>query len=500
MIFIGSIIAGVVALIYWRVLSLPFITDDWWYVWKFANTNTLDLLRYYFDPSDKYVYRPLGETGMAVTYLLFGFNPVIMHLITLTIHVVCSCLVFLIFEYLLESKLVVFLSAIVYASAIAVHFDIFTWSWATYYDVGAILFLLWSILLYLKGKLWLGSLAYLFGCLFKPLGVLLPVLFVFHLLTLSGKKWSEIISFHSIIGWLSFIIIGGVILGMKFLVSTSVGFGEEGAYSISLWGNHLISNAVRYLTWMFQAVFPFYIPQLQIYKIIAFLCLLIFLSGIYAALTAIKNDQAFLKLVFLSIWLIVGLLPAYFLPNHTYRYYATFSLPAFVALLFYAIQYLLNIMKVSQRAGWAVFALLGCIAVGGSFIQSIRIFDDKLSQNNFADGTNMLIRRAHTYKLVTESLQKDFPTLPSGLVIVLVNADIGSFGYDNSALQYLFDSNEFELLPPSAISFENGNWYYLTPDSEPQYLDPSLAAVYKLTEDDIVRLDLADLLQPASTP
>jgi len=499
MIYIGGLI-GVVALIYWRVLFLPFIADDWWYVWKFANTDTLDLLRYYFDPSDKYVYRPLGETGMAVTYLLFGFNPAPMHWITLSVHVVCSYLVFLILENLLESKSVAYLSAIVYASAIAIHFDIYAWAWATYYDIGAIFFLLLSILLYLKGRLWPSSLAYLIACLFKPLGVLLPVLFIFHLLTLSGKKWSEIFSFRSLIKWIPFVIIGGVILGMKFLVSTSVGFGEEGAYAISIWGKHLISNAVRYLTWIFQAVFPFYVPQLEIYKIIAFLCVLIFLSGVFTTLTAMKKDQAFLKLVFLSIWLVVGILPAYFLPNHTYRYYATFSLPAFAALFFYSIQYLFRAIKISQRVELVVFVLLGCVAVGGSYIQGVRVFNDISSQNIFADGTNLLIRRAATHKLVTEKLHKDFPVLPPGLVIVLGNADIGSFGYDNSALQYLFGSDAFELLPPSAIRFENGNWYYLTPESAPQYLDPSLAAVYELRDETIIQRELFDLLEPTTSP
>lgn len=499
-IFIWVFIFGVVALIYWRVLSLPFIADDWWYVRKFQTSDTLALLRYFFDPSDKYVYRPLGETGMAVTYLLFGFNPAPMHWITLSVHAVCSYLVFLILEHLLESKSVACLSAIVYASAIAVHFDIYAWAWATYYDIGAIFFLLLSILLYLKEKQYLSSLAYLVGCLFKPLAVLLPVLFVFHFLTLSGKKWSEIFSFRSLIIWIPFVIIGGVILGMKFLVSTSIGFGEEGAYAISIWGEHLITNAVRYLTWMFQAVFPFYVPQLGIYKIIVFLCVLIFLSGVFAMLMAIKRDKAFLNLVFLLIWLIVGLIPAYLLPNHTYRYYAAFSLPAFAALFFYAIRYLFSVMKVSQRVGLAVFVLLGCIAVGGSFIQSIRIFNDTVSQNSFADGTNLLIRRAATHGLVTERLRKDFPILPPGLVIVLVNADIGSFGYDNSALQYLFDSDAFELLPPSAVIFKNGSWYFLTPDSAPQYLDPSLAAVYELSDDTIIRRELVNLLEPTTLP
>jgi hypothetical protein len=322
---------------------------------------------------------------------------------------------------------------------------------------------------------------------------LLPVLFVFHSLTLSEKKWTDIFSIRFVSRWIPFAIVGGFALGLKFIVSSSIGFGEEGAYAIDLWGRHLITNGVRYLKWMFQAVFPFYESNLQTHGIIVFLSILTFLAGVIIALIAIRRDKTFLKMMFLLVWLVVGLLPAYFLPNHTYMYYATFSLPAFAALFFYAIQQLLIYFKASQRVGWTVFVLFGCLAVGGSFIQSSRIFSEELNQATFADGTNMLFRRAATQTLLSERLQKDFPTLPSGLVIVLVNADLGSFGQDNSALQYLFDGDAFELLPPSAVSYENGNWFFTTPDSAPRYLDPSLVVVYELTEDDILRLELDDL-------
>ena len=492
--------AGITGLVYWRVLSLPFITDDWWYVRMFQTNEIFDLIRYYFNPTDKYVYRPLGEVSMGLSYLFFGFDPSPMHWFGLFTHIVNCLLIFLILENVLENRIVACLSAIVYASGVAVHLEIFAWAWATYYDIGAIFFLLFSIWFYLKDRWLLSLLTYLLGCLFKPLAVLLPILLVFHSVFLSDKQWREIFSIRFLIRWIPFALVGGLAIGLKFIVSDSKGIGDEGAYAIEFWGKHLISNGFKYLTWMFQALIPFYKPHLPFYRIIAILALLIFLAGTLITLISIRRDKAFFKTMFLLIWSVVGLLPAVFLPNHTYRYYATFSLPAFLALFFYAIHYLLLYMKVSLRGELAVFFLFGCLAVGGSFIQSGRIFTEEINQNTFSDGTNLLFRRSATQVLVSEKLKKDFPTLPSGLVIVLVNADLGSFGFDNSALQYLFNDNSFEVLPPSAISYENGDWFFTTPDSAPQYLDPSLVVVYELIENDIVRRDLDDLVQPENVP
>jgi hypothetical protein len=150
-------------------------------------------------------------------------------------------------------------------------------------------------------------------------------------------------------------------------------------------------------------------------------------------------------------------------------------------------------LKINQKFISAVFLITGLLAVVGSYYQSVRIFDEKLHQNIFADGSDMLIRRAATQILVTEKLQKDFPSLPPGFVIVLVNIDLGSFGYNNSALQYLYDSDEFEVLPPSAIYYDNGDWFFNSIDSDTQYLDPDLVVVYELMGNNIVRRDLFDL-------
>ena len=498
---LAVLMIGISFLIYWRVFSLPFVSDDWWYVRLFQVSGTSESLRYFFDPIGKMVYRPLAEACMLLMYKFFGFNPDPMRILGIFVHVVNSCLVVLIVDHVTESKLIGYVSGIVFASAVAIHLDLFAWAWAAYYDIGGSLFFFLAIWLYLRDRPWLSAVSYFSGCLFKEAVVLLPILLVLHSMLLGRGEDLEWRPFHWLRKWILFVIFGGVVLGFKLISGGNpTALGEDHPYAIVFWGEHLVTNGGRYLTWLFQAIFPFFSPSEMVHKIVAYLVFIIFLVGTFTALLAVKQKDVFRRIIFLIVWLVIGILPVYLLPNHSYRYYAVYSLPAFAALLFYSLQYLLIILKADLRVSIAVFTILGCFAVIGSFIQSTRIFNEKLHQSTFSDGSSMLIRRAATVSLVMPRLEKDFPSIPPGFVIVLVNADLGAFGFDNRAIQYLYNFDAFEVLPPSAISYENGDWFFTTPESAPQYLDPSLVVVYELIENDIVRRDLDDLVQPENVP
>lgn len=498
--FLALLISGIVALIYWHVISLPFISDDWWFLRQIQVSGTVDYLLYLFDPIDKTVYTPFGEALMILMYEFFGFDPVSMRLPSFLIHVVNSCLVALIMGHVLENKWVGYLSGIVYASAIAVHLDIFTWSWSTYGDIGATFFFLLSIWVYLKERTWLSACLYLAGCLFKPTIIFLPGLLFLHSLILSGEKKIDLHPVRLFTKWFPFIIFGGTLVALKLVGGIPTDLGEDAPYFVDFWGKHLITNGRRYLNWMFQAIFPLASSHSAAYKIIAGISGLTFLSGVFIALLAAKRDRAFFRMLFLFAWLVVGLLAVYFLPNHTYRYYSIYALPAFIALFLYGVHYLFTSRQADKRIVFSIFMCLGLFAVVGSVYQSSRIFNEKLDQSTFADGSGMLVRRAATVSLVTERIQRDFPTLPPGFVIVLVNADLGSFGGHFSAFQYLYESDAFEVIPPSAVHFEHGEWYFNSPDSDIRYLDPSLTVVYELKDNDIVHLELTDLIVYSSEP
>ncbi len=500
--FLVILMSGIVASIYWRVFSLPFVSDDWWYLEQVRVLGVNEALRLAFDPADpsnNIVYTPLSEAFMVLMYKIYGADPAPMRLPNFLIYILNSCLVVFILGHVLENKWIGLLSGIVYASAIAVHLDVFSWAWAAYGDIGATFFFFLSIWLYLRKRMWMSAFAYLLGCFFKPTIIFLPALLLLHSLVLPEGKL-DLHPLRLFNKWLPFLMFGGAVVGLKLAGSLPTTFDEDAPYFIDFWGKHLIKNGQLYLTWMLQTIFPLDAPKSTIFKTIAVVSTLTFFAGLFAMLLAVKKDQAFRRVLFLSAWLVVGLMTVYFLPNHAYRYYSIYSLPAFVGLFFYTVHYFLVTLKVNQSVALVLFSFLGFFALSGSLYQSAQIFDEGLNQNTFADGTNMLIRRATTEMFVTDRLMEDFPSLPPGLVIVLVNGDIYSFGAGNTALQNLFGGDVFELVPLSAIHYQNENWYFETPSSAPRYLDPSLVVIYELNEDSIIRLDLVDLIDRPIEP
>lgn len=500
--FLAILMAGIVALIYGRVFYLPFVSDDWWYFEQVRASGVNEALRLAFDPADPsnhIVYTPLSEAFMVLMYKLYGSDPTFMRLPNFLIYTVNSCLIVFILGHVLNNKWIGLLSGIVYVSAIATHLDVFAWAWAAYGDIGATFFFFLSIWLYLRKRMHVSAFVYLLGCLFKPTVIFLPALLLFHSFLFPEGKM-DLHPLRLFNKWLPFLLFGGMVVGLKLAGDIPTTFDEDAPYFLDFWGKHLIKNGELYLTWMFQALFPVDAPKNTIFKIVAVVSALTFLAGLFVMFLSVNKDQAFKRVLFLSAWLVVGLMTVYFLPNHAYRYYSIYSVPAFVALFFYTIHYFLLTIKINQNIILVLLLFFGFFAFTGSFYQSKQIFNEGLKQSTFADGTNMLIRRAATETLVSDRLQEDFSSLPSGLVIVLVNADIYSFGPNNFALKQIFGDVAFELVPPSAIHYENENWYFETPDSDPQYLDPALVVIYELKENSIVRLDLDNILDYTIAP
>lgn len=499
---IAASLMGIVGLIYWQALPLPFISDDWWFVHDFQASNAVELLKLYFNLVGKIVYRPLAEGSMLLMYNLFGFESTPIRILGLLIHLLNSYLVVVIIGLILENKILGYVTGLVYASAIAIHLDLLTWAWISYYDLGASFFFFLSIWFYLRERTYSSAILFFVGCLFKESIIFLPALLFFYSFFQLEERNIKALFINVLKKLFPFIIFGAIVLGFKIWGSSSPSIlGEDHPYFIDLIGRHLIDNPRSYIVWMFQALFPFFTPKFEIYKTILIVMLIFCLVSGQLLLWHKKKAREFRWISFLFIWSAIGFLPVYLLPNHTYRYYSTYSLPAFVALFFYLLDLFLTALKVRREVMIAVFAALAFIAVSGSVYQSSKIYSEGLHQSTFADGTNMLIRRAATVDLVMPQLKKDFPSIPPGFVVVLVNTDLGAFGAEYKGLRFLYNTDDIEVIPPSALSYENGDWFYSTPDSDPRYLDPSLVVVYELTEDEeIIRLDLDELLKSTYEP
>jgi len=359
-------------------------------------------------------------------YKIFGPNPIPFHVTALIVHVINSCLVALILNMIIRDRLISYLSALVYATAIALHLDPLAWA-VGIYDVGGAFFFFMGIWLFIKNKPAVSAAVYFFGCLFKDSVIVLPIiLFSYPLLMDPITRLKEIILNR----WkytIPFLLAIGVIVTIKLSGKSPFDFQATHPYVINLVGIHVIKNALIYPAWMFQSFFPFLSVKQHTFQLITFVVALVLLYGISIAFRRREKDFQPRRILFLFVWLLVGLLPVLFLPNHIYRYYATYSLPAFIGSFLLLFKSILLSFDVKGKVITACLISISFFAVIGSISQGNQIYREGLNQSTLSDGTNILIRRAAFVDIVRKGLKQYLPSAPDNSFIVIGNADLWSF-------------------------------------------------------------------------
>ena len=178
------------------------------------------------------------------------------------------------------------------------------------------------------------------GSLFKEAVIVLPaILFSYPWIWQPRSEWKRILIFYRL-------RILPFLLALFFIGIAKAGGGsplqypDSHPYALSIKG--FVQNWDKYILWMSQSTFPFLTSQ-QTAKIV-FSSALIFLMGRFIV-SGDKDQKPVRRIAFLLVWGSVGLLPVLFLPNHTFRYYATYSLAPFVAILWSSLRELIRISR-----------------------------------------------------------------------------------------------------------------------------------------------------------
>ena len=192
--FLAGSILSIIFAVYWQSVSLPFIQDDWGLI-EFARTNgPLALIRSTIDPSNSFFYRPLAKGYLFLMYRVFGANPLPFHLAALAVHAFNAFLVALIVNRITRDRVIGFLTALIYAAAIAIHLDPLAWA-VGIYDVGGALFFLLSLWLFMRGRILLSVLVFFIGLLVKESIIVLPVILLSYLLLVNPMDmWKQSVS------------------------------------------------------------------------------------------------------------------------------------------------------------------------------------------------------------------------------------------------------------------------------------------------------------------
>lgn len=493
LLFFG-ILCAVVYSVYWQALFLPFIQDDWGILHFFLKQD-LKVLRMVFYLKSAILYRPLAQLYLFGMYKVFGLDPRPFHIVALLVHALNAYVVFLIFERFLADKILAFATALVYAAAISIHLDTLAWVVGIYDVGGAFLFFL-SILMFFSDRWVFSAVSFFCGCLFKEAVTPLPIILFLHVILFDCRNELTCIIHKKWQFFLLFIVPLSIVLIIKFGGLHDLDLSGNNAYALDLFGGHIIENFGRYLVWMFQA-FSLLLPHCQHVTIFHFFALLVESGFVWACF-----QQGFFRhVILLHVWVVVGVLPVLFLPNHTFRYYATYSLPAFIAILLLFIKVLLCSLKIKKRIAPTVFLFISLLAVFSSMAKSKQLYGTHLtSSGELIEGTNHLVKRAAFVDIVQMSIKRDLPTIPEGSVFFLGGVDLWSFHQVNG-LKCWYQKENIRLYDLKELRFYEGKPYVYSSskkknqssnrkNSAIDFLDPAKIFIFKMQGDQFVRVNI----------
>ncbi len=413
---------------YWPILSFPFVQDDWDLLLHFQTNDPATVIRSLFSFGGKLFYRPLSQLYLFSMYALFGIHPLPFHLAALLVHLLNSLLVANIVKTTTGDEGISFAAGLLYASAIAVHLEPLTWA-VGIYDLGGACFFLLSVWLFLKDRPRWSAAAYLVALLFKETTVLLPAVLLAYALVQDVPLGLRNLWRKHRLTFLPYLLVLGLYLFVKGS-ALPLSLPADHPYAIDLWGGHLGRNLYVYAAWSLQAVFPFWYVHSLPFKALFSASILLGIVAVWASRREWSAARSRLVL-FLLLWFAIGLLPLLTLPNHRYRYYLTYALPAVLAGLVLLADALLGaIHRLSARKNWILVAGVALVLIT-AVLQSYRILGQGLAQVTLADGTNGLVKRAATVEIVRGGLLEQLPSPPERAVILLGGVDLWAFSKDS---------------------------------------------------------------------
>jgi hypothetical protein len=387
--------------VYAPLLDYPFIQDDW---------ETLADLHFEAGLVDALVDsvwwdRPLAGLYLFASHLLFGLDPRPVHVLGFLLHLVnCALLVHVLIR-LTGDRWTSWCASVVYGAAAVVHLEPLAWM-AGIEPLGAAAATWAAVILMLDGRCRWSAVAVLASLLFWPAPVLVPLGAL-----IVARARSQV---HRC--WLPLAVAATYAI-VRSVVAFPLHQPPSSPYAMALLGPHVTQNLAQYLTWTMRATCPVPLAWPWAPPLLAALVL----AGCLAADRAERRAESLAW----TAWWLLGLIPAIFMPNHTYRYYLTFSLVAGAVLATRALRGLAG--RLSQRAATVAVVSLAVANVVASSVYVQRRHREGLAQQDLS-GTNHLVARAHTVRVVEAGLRRLRPTVPQGATLVFVGIDVWSFG------------------------------------------------------------------------
>jgi len=416
--------------VYWRLLFYPFVQDDWARMFWVSSHAPGELLRQLFHPFSRLMYRPLSGLFSLVCYRFFGLNPFPYHAAALVIHAVTATWVALIVHRLYPHRFIAVATGLLYATATLVHRDTLIWH-VGIGMLGSSFFYFLAFYLFLRRADWLSVGA--FGCanLFREDGIHLPfILLGFIIFGLEPRTGRGSVG-GELRRVLPFVAIALLSLAFKSTSPQFFRLPEHHPYHLSISFADLLRTFFLYVGWTTEAALGLHGSFVLAHEYLVagagalfFLGLAFFAWRSARGRTHPRRSLLERRLCFLAVWFLAGLFPALLIVNHPYRYYLAYAFPAALAGYLISADILLRPLG-RQARRWVVGSLV-LVHVGSSAAFLYRD-DQRGLQADYVRGTNPLIQRAATVRIIRAALERYAPRLPAGATLVFEGVDVSAF-------------------------------------------------------------------------
>ncbi len=393
------LLCGVVAAIYWPVMPLVFVGDDYFTLYQIAFNGAWRLLRFLFTVwRDPVSYRPVGDAYFLALYHVFGLYMPGYHVCALLIHATSSLFVLVLVERLLCDRGLAWAAALVYAVSAQVHGTPLSWVTGIY-DVGGAFLCLACVLLYLNRRSGASAAVYGLALLTKPATVFLPLVLLAHGVFVQHAGWRKIVRRQ----WLHGVVLCGY--AGWFCEMLRIGESPRGPYVLSFSG---ISNLRFYGRALVQAVVP--CPEIA-WVMAAGLAL--FLAGAWVSGRARLPERVPpVRRGFWMVWFVAALVPPQAIPNVKSVYYLTYAWVPWIVMLLAG----LRALAARCRCGGKLFAgLLAAVVVGITAANGIFF---TLSSARGPKSNIEMVNSARKARLYWRALTEQIPRIPRGAVLV----------------------------------------------------------------------------------
>lgn len=428
----GLLLLGVVVLCYARALTYPHIQDDWRLLsYLHSGPSAGELMRLIFDPSGTLFFRPLSRLYHLASHALFGLHAAGFHTFALLWLWGGSWLLARVVHAVTASGPTACAAGLLYAAATSIHMDSMLWEAGVNELAGA--FFVWlSMLLFLNAHYRRAAAAWLAALLFKEAGIFLPaVLLIAHARPGRACARSGTGARGIVRAFAPFAVALALYAIPKAANLNAARLPDEHPYRIAFLPAPFAKNAASYAKWTVDALFP-YAAEAE-WKNSFFDSLaarpgavVVVFAGLAALLLVRRRADVRRRNAFLAAWVVLGLAPVLFLPNHVYRYYLTYSLPPLVVLFLFAARGLFA--RLGPRGSSVALGLL----IVTNVVFSARYFWRRDAEGlgaRYSDGTNLLVKRGQTVNIVREGLLSMRPTLPPGSTLIFDGVELESFDW-----------------------------------------------------------------------